>query len=100
MFGILLARCEAFKLCLVVIVLLLAVQQAKKHQISLFRIPVVSAHESEHTSSIKKEAREKWLEVIFRTREITPEVKKRMANNNNIYVCERHFKDECISKGE
>ena len=58
---------------------------SQKHQISLFRIPVVSAHEGEHTSSIKKEAREKWLEVIFRTREITPEVKKRIANNN-IYI--------------
>ncbi len=72
---------------------------SQKHQISLFRIPVVSAHESEYTSSIKKEVREKWLEIIFRTREITPELKKRILNNN-IYVCERHFKNECISKGE
>ena len=72
---------------------------SQKHQISLFRIPVLSAHESDYTSSIKKEAREKWLQIIFRTRKITPELKKRISNNN-IYVCERHFKDECISIGE
>ena len=35
----------------------------------------------------------------FRTRKITPELKKQISNNN-IYVCERHFKDECISIGE
>ena len=70
---------------------------SQKHKISLFRIPVVSAHESEYTSSVKKQAREKWLEIILRTREVTPELKKRIANN--IYVC-IHFKDECISKGE
>jgi hypothetical protein len=46
---------------------------SQKHQISLFRIPVISAHESEYKSSIKKETQEKWLEIIFRTRAITPE---------------------------
>ena len=71
---------------------------SQKHKISLFRIPVVSAHESEYTSSVKKQAREKWFEIILRTREVIPELKKRIANNN-IYVC-IHFKDECISKGE
>ena len=72
---------------------------SQKHKISLFRIPVISAHESEYTSSVKKQAREKWLEIILRNREVTSELKKRIANNN-IHVCERHFKNEYISKGE
>ena len=47
----------------------------------------------------RNEARQKWLEIIFRIREITQEIKRRTANNN-IYACERHFKNECVSKGE
>ena len=66
---------------------------SQKHKISLFRIPVVNAHESEYMSSVKKQAREKWLEIILRTREITPKLKKRITNNN-IYVRERIFKDD------
>ena len=71
---------------------------SQRHKLSLFRIPVVSAHESEHTSSVKKDARQKWLEIILRTREMTPDLKERIEKNN-IYVCELHFKDECILKG-
>ena len=71
---------------------------SQKH-ISLFQIPVIRAHESDYTASVKRHAREKWLEIIFKIREKTSELKKRITNNN-IYVCERHFSNECTSKGE
>ena len=59
---------------------------SQKHKISLFQIPVVSTHESEYTSSVKKQAQEKWLEIILRTREVTPDLKKQIANNNYMFV--------------
>lgn len=71
---------------------------SQKHKLSLFQIPVVSVKQSEYTASIKKKSREEWLKIILRTREMTPELKTRI-DNNNIYVCERHFKAECIQSG-
>ena len=71
---------------------------SQKHKLSLFQIPVVSVKQSEYTASIKKNSREEWLKIILRTREMTPELKTRI-DNNNIYVCERHFKAECIQSG-
>ena len=71
---------------------------SQKHKISLFQIPVVSATQSEYTTSLKKKCREEWLRIVLRTREMTPEFKKRIEKNN-IYICERHFKAERILTG-
>ena len=62
---------------------------SQKHNLSLFQIPVVSAKQSEYTAAIKKKSREEWLKIILRTslREMTPELKTRI-DNNNIHVCE------------
>ena len=70
----------------------------QKHKLSLFQIPVVSAKQSEYTAAIEKKSREEWLKIILRTREMTPELKARIENNNT-YVCERHFKAERIQSG-
>lgn len=70
-----------------------------KHGLSLFRIPRVSAHDGDHTKQLKRKAREEWLRLILRTREMTSELKKRIEANN-IFVCERHFKPECIVVGK
>ena len=70
-----------------------------KHNLSLFRIPSVSVSGSEHTNEVKRKAREEWIRLILRTRETTKELKKRIEANN-IFVCERHFKLECIITGK
>lgn len=70
-----------------------------KHKISLFRAPSVAASDGEHTKELKRKAREEWLRLVLRTRELTPELKKRIEANN-IFICERHFKPECISTGK
>ena len=68
---------------------------SRKHKLSLFRIPTVAASDSDHTKSLKQNARAEWLRLILRTRESTPELQKRI-DANNIYICELHFKQECI----
>lgn len=68
---------------------------SRKHGLSFFKIPSVRADESEHTTTLKANARKEWLNVILRTRELTAELKKRI-DANNIYICELHFKPECI----
>jgi lipoate synthase len=70
-----------------------------KHEISLFKIPTVKVSDGEDTKESKQRAREEWLRLILRTREMTPELKKRIEKNN-IFICERHFKAECILAGE
>ena len=70
-----------------------------KHNLSLFRIPSVSASGSEHTNELKRKAGEVWIRLILRTRETTKELKKEIEANN-IFVCERHFKPECIITGK
>ena len=70
-----------------------------KHKLSLFRIPSVSASDGEHTKGLKRKAREEWLRLILRTRETTAELKQRIESNN-IFVCELHFKAECITTGK
>ena len=67
---------------------------SQKHKLSLFQIPVVSAKQSEYTAAIKKKSREEWLKIILRTREMIPELKTRI-DNNNTYVCERLL-DSCL----
>ncbi len=69
-----------------------------KHKLSLFRIPRVSVHDGEHTKQLKQKAREEWVRLILRTRETTEDLKKRIEANN-IFVCELHFKPECIVAG-
>ena len=68
---------------------------SRKHGISLFKIPSARADESQETTDLKKNARQAWLNLILRTRELTPEFKKSI-DANNIHICERHFKPECI----
>ena len=68
---------------------------SRKHGISLFKIPSVRADESQETTDLKNNARQAWLNLILRTRELTPELKKSI-DANNIHICERHFKPECI----
>ena len=70
-----------------------------KHNLSLFRIPSVSPSGSEHTNELKRKAREEWIRLILRTRETTKELKGRIEANN-IFVCEQHFKPECIITGK
>lgn len=70
-----------------------------KHDLSLFRIPSVSASDGEHTKELKRKAREEWLRLILRTRETTAELKQRIEANK-IFVCELHFKPECIVTGK
>ena len=71
---------------------------SQKHKISLFQIPVVSAMQIEYTTSLKKKCRMEWLRIVLRTREMMPKFKKRIEKNN-IYICKRHFKAECILTG-
>jgi hypothetical protein len=68
---------------------------SRKHGISLFKIPSGRADESKETSDLKNNTRQAWLNLILRTRESTPELKKSIEANN-IHICERHFKPECI----
>jgi len=68
---------------------------SRKHGLSFFKIPSVRADDSEHTKALKTSARNGWLQVILRTRESTAELKKRIEASN-IYLCELHFKPDCI----
>ena len=61
---------------------------SRKHKLSLFRIPTVAASDSDHTKSLKQNARAEWLRLILRTRESTPELQKRI-DANNIYILAR-----------
>ena len=55
---------------------------SRKHGLSLFKIPSARADESEETSTLKKKARQAWLNLILRTRQSTPELKQRIETNN------------------
>ena len=50
-----------------------------KHEISLFKIPTVKVSDGQHTKESKQRAREEWLRLILRTREMTPELNKRIG---------------------
>ena len=69
---------------------------SRKSQLSLFKIPVVSAADSEHTRDLKKKAREEWVTLILGTRELTPELKQQIEGNN-VHLCKLHFKPECFN---
>ena len=66
---------------------------SQKHGLSLSKIPATREDDSEHTVGLKTKAREEWLRLILRTREMTTELKKRIEASN-LYVCELHFKRE------
>ena len=68
----------------------------KKKGIALFKIPVVSASDGEHSKALKTKAREEWLRLITRTGEMTPDL-KRQIDASTIHLCELHFKPECIT---
>ena len=66
-----------------------------KHKLSIFKIPTIRTDDSKETASLKRKARQEWHRLILRTREMTAELKQRIEANN-IFICERHFKPECI----
>ena len=68
---------------------------SRTHQFAIFKIPVVGAADGEETAAKKRNAREEWLRIILRTREKTADLQKQI-DGNKIFVCERHFKRECI----
>lgn len=67
-----------------------------RKSVSRFKIPVVCASDGEHTKALKRKAREEWLRLILRTRQLTPELKNQIESNT-IHLRELHFKPECIS---
>ena len=69
---------------------------SRKHKLFLFKLPSPREDESEETKTVKTNTRQAWLSLILRTRESTPELKKRLEANN-IYLCELHFKPECFN---
>ncbi|CAB4011522.1 Transposable element P transposase [Paramuricea clavata] len=69
---------------------------SRKSKISRFKIPVVCAADSDHTKAFKTKARQEWIALILRTREMTPELKQQI-DANNIHFCELHFKPECFN---
>ncbi|CAB4032699.1 Hypothetical predicted protein [Paramuricea clavata] len=64
---------------------------------SLFKIHFSARGDGEETVKLKSDARKEWLRVILRTRVNTSELKKRI-DENNIFLCELHFKPELISQ--
>ena len=68
---------------------------SRRSNLSLFKIPFPARGDGDETVKLKSDARKEWLRVILRTRENTPELKK-IINENNIFLCELHFKPELI----
>jgi hypothetical protein len=62
---------------------------------SFFKIPSVNTTDGDETAALKSTARAEWLWLLLRTREITEDLKTRI-DANNIYLCDLHFKPECI----
>lgn len=63
--------------------------------VSLFQIPVPRNSDSEFTFHRKEEARNGWINAILRTRQLDANLKTQIENNN-IHICECHFKEEYI----
>ncbi len=68
---------------------------SRTHEVAIFKIPVVGATDGEETAAKKRNAREEWLRIILRTREKTADLQKQI-DGNKTFLCERHFKPECI----
>ena len=62
---------------------------------SLFQIPIPHNSDSEFTFHRKEEARKSWINAILRTRQLNSNLKAQIENNN-IHICESHFKVEYI----
>ncbi|CAB4010990.1 Transposable element P transposase [Paramuricea clavata] len=73
----------------------MAVQRAENMEFRCLKYRSARADESKETSDLKNNTRQAWLNLILRTRESSPELKKSIEAIN-IYICERHFKPECI----
>ena len=48
----------------------------------LSKLPIIATADGEHTIALKQKAREYWLRLILRTRELTPDLKRRIEVNN------------------
>ena len=68
---------------------------SRRYEHYLFKIPVCGAGDGEHTAALKKKARDEWLRLILRTREMTQDLRQQIEANN-VYICELHFKPDCI----
>ena len=68
---------------------------SRTSDLSLFKIPSVGKADGDETKAKKETVRKEWLRVVLRTRELTPDLKKRIAANN-LFLCELHFKAEFI----
>ena len=69
---------------------------SRKSDLSLFKLPFSKVRDGDETKALKEIARKDWLRVILRTREMTPELKRRI-DENKIFLSERHFKAEVIT---
>ena len=54
---------------------------SRNHEFAIFKIPVVGAADGEETAAKKRNAHEKWLHIILRTREMTPDLQKQIEGN-------------------
>ena len=52
----------------------------------MFKIPSVGKAEEDEMKAKKETARKEWLHVVLRTRELTPDLKKRIEANN-LFLC-------------
>ena len=68
---------------------------SRRSNLPLFKKPFFARGDGDETVKLKSDARKKWLRVILRTQENTPDLKKRI-DANNIFLCEMHFKPELI----
>lgn len=68
---------------------------SRNRKLSLFKIPSIGATDGDYTKALKENARKEWLRLILRTRQMTPDLKKRIEENK-VFICELHFKPECI----
>jgi hypothetical protein len=58
---------------------------SRSHNLSLFTLPTIAAADGKLTKALKKNAREEWLCLVLRTREMTPDLKLRIEKNNLLY---------------
>ena len=60
--------------------------KSRRSNLSLFKIPFPARGDGDETVKLRSDARIEWLRVILRTRENTPELKKRI-DANSIFLC-------------
>ena len=68
---------------------------SRTSNLSLFKIPSAGKADEDETKAKKETARKELLRVVLRTRELTPDLKKRI-DASNLFLCELHFKAEFI----